>query len=105
MERLERAQTPYEVYCYHCHVTFPPEARRCIHCGGRLGPPGPPRRIDDATLGTAPRIPDGRRDHAGTSEEDIEDASGLLLRRFGGLAVWALLALAAILSNLCQGRG
>jgi hypothetical protein len=27
----------YEVRCESCRVSFPPEARRCIHCGGPLG--------------------------------------------------------------------
>jgi hypothetical protein len=40
---------------------------------------------------------------AGAEEE--EDTRAALLRRFGGLAVWAVLALAAVLSNMCQGRG
>jgi hypothetical protein len=28
---------PYEVRCESCGVSFPPEAKRCIHCGGPLG--------------------------------------------------------------------
>jgi hypothetical protein len=29
-------QTPFEVFCPSCSVTFPVGARSCIHCGGRL---------------------------------------------------------------------
>jgi hypothetical protein len=29
-------QTPYEVFCPRCRVTFPVGTRSCIHCGGRL---------------------------------------------------------------------
>lgn len=29
-------QTPYEVFCPRCNVTFPVGARQCLHCGGRL---------------------------------------------------------------------
>jgi hypothetical protein len=29
-------QTPYEVFCPQCSVTFPVGARHCLHCGGRL---------------------------------------------------------------------
>lgn len=35
----------YEVWCHACNVTFPPEARRCLHCGGRLQPDPPGRRL------------------------------------------------------------
>jgi hypothetical protein len=31
------AQTPYEVYCTRCRVTFPIGTRKCIHCGERVG--------------------------------------------------------------------
>ncbi len=36
MELIEGPQTPFEVYCYDCHVTFPVGTRRCVHCGRRL---------------------------------------------------------------------
>ena len=29
-------QTPFEVFCPQCKVTFPVGARHCLHCGGRL---------------------------------------------------------------------
>ncbi len=29
-------QTPYEVFCPECNVTFPVGTRHCLHCGGRL---------------------------------------------------------------------
>jgi hypothetical protein len=35
--RAQRHTSPYEVLCYHCNVTFPVDAKRCVHCGGRLG--------------------------------------------------------------------
>ncbi len=28
--------SPFEVYCQRCGVTFPINAKRCVHCGGRL---------------------------------------------------------------------
>jgi hypothetical protein len=31
------ASNYYEVRCEHCQTSFPPEAKRCIHCGGPLG--------------------------------------------------------------------
>ena len=27
--------SPYEVRCPRCDVSFPPQTRKCIHCGGR----------------------------------------------------------------------
>jgi hypothetical protein len=27
----------YEIRCENCRTSFPPEAKRCIHCGGALG--------------------------------------------------------------------
>ena len=27
----------YEVRCENCRTSFPPEAKRCLHCGGPLG--------------------------------------------------------------------
>jgi hypothetical protein len=29
--------TYYEVRCPNCNTSFPPETKRCIHCGGPLG--------------------------------------------------------------------
>jgi hypothetical protein len=31
-----QSQRPFEVYCHRCIVSFPAEARRCLHCGSRL---------------------------------------------------------------------
>ena len=86
MESVEAAQTPYEVYCHHCRVTFPSETRNCMHCGGRLG-------------GMSVETPFRRR--IAVTREDDESAVSPL-RRFGGLAVWGLLALSAVISNLCS---
>jgi hypothetical protein len=96
MERVQGAQTPYEVYCFRCRVTFPVEARRCLHCGGRLYAPGE-RAVagaDPALHGPALPPP---------ASEEAEEGAALTVRRFGGLAIWALVALSAILNSLCRG--
>jgi hypothetical protein len=31
------ASNYYEVRCERCRTSFPPETKRCIHCGGPLG--------------------------------------------------------------------
>ncbi len=101
MERAQGAQTPYEVYCHHCRVTFPREQRRCIHCGGALGRPGRIAELEGKPSKLGEML--GGNDTPEEIEE-IEDTGSMLLRRFGGLAVWAVLALAAVLSNMCQGQ-
>ena len=93
MERIEGAQSAYEVYCFRCRVTFPVEARQCLHCGGPLF--GRDERATSADLapGAAMPVPTG---------EDAEESPLLMLRRFGGIAIWAIVALAAVLQNLCH---
>jgi hypothetical protein len=34
---LMAASNFYEVRCENCRTTFPPETKRCIHCGGPIG--------------------------------------------------------------------
>ena len=36
----------FEVRCPRCEVSFPPETRRCIHCGGPTSKPGPNTGLD-----------------------------------------------------------
>lgn len=81
-------QTPYEVYCYECRVTFPLGTRSCVHCGRPIGaPPG---------VGVPnPLLP------AGDAVETPDPLS--TARRVGGLSLWVLLALGAALSRLCAG--
>jgi hypothetical protein len=97
MERVEGARTPYEVYCDQCRVTFPAEARRCFHCGGPLSAPGEAARIG------IPMAAPGAVPLPAPAGEAEEEGAALMVRRFGGLAVWALVALSAVLSNLCRG--
>ncbi len=91
MERVEGALTPFEVYCFRCRVTFPTEARRCLHCGGPLSASGERAGVGSPVAPGMP-VPAG---------EDAEDGPALMLRRFGGLALWGLVALSAVLSNVC----
>lgn len=85
MERVEGPQTPFEVYCDDCQVTFAAGTPRCVHCGRRLG--GRTRR-SAATLQTE-MPPDG----------DIAEPS--LGRRLGGMSLWVLIAIGAALSRMC----
>ncbi|HEY5657604.1 MAG TPA: hypothetical protein VIY27_07420 [Myxococcota bacterium] len=89
MERTDGPQTPFEVYCFNCRVTFPVGTRRCVHCGGPIGRRGP-------TLGT--QLPM----ELPAAEEDVP-VEFSLGRRLGGLSLWALVALGAVLSRMCSG--
>ncbi len=44
---LMEASNFYEVRCENCRVSFPPETKRCIHCGGPIGS-GPGRWLPAA---------------------------------------------------------
>lgn len=94
MERIEGALTPFEVYCFRCRVTFPVEARRCLHCGGALSRrterPGAAASIDSASGTPAP------------GGDEAEEGPVMMVRRFGGIAIWTIVALAAVLQNLCH---
>jgi len=88
MERHDGPQTPFEVFCYDCRVTFPVGTRRCIHCGrpisrrGRHAPEGAER----------PEI---------LVEEGMPEVS--IGRRLGGISLWVLLAVGAALARMCNG--
>jgi hypothetical protein len=96
MDRVEGAMTPYEVYCFRCRVTFPVEARRCLHCGGPLLGRNERARAVSPLVG-GPSAPD-----PGGDGDDSEEGPLMMARRFGGIAIWALVALAAVLQNLCH---
>ncbi|HEB89086.1 MAG TPA: hypothetical protein ENI85_05905 [Deltaproteobacteria bacterium] len=60
---LESDQTPFEVRCPRCDVTFPIGTKRCVHCGGRTVPSNRPRTL-------------GRVETVGSAQDD--GSSGLL---------------------------
>lgn len=89
--RSEGPQTPYEVYCYHCHVTFAAGTARCVHCGHRMGRgSGGPAASPEGLA-----IPD-------TVEDPTEPSIG---RRLGGMSLWILIALGAAITRICGGNG
>jgi hypothetical protein len=90
METRVGPQTPYEVYCYDCRVTFPVGTQSCVHCGRPIATMPPAR-------GARPIVPgagDGAR---------LELPASLNARRLGGMSLWVLLALGAMLSRMCAG--
>lgn len=92
MEMRVGPQTPYEVYCYECRVTFPIGTRRCVHCGRPI-PMGPLAR------GPLPAAPGP----APAASDELELPPQLSARRLGGMSLWALLLLGAALSRFCAG--
>jgi len=102
MERVHGPQTPFESYCFSCRVTFPAETRRCVHCGGRTARAGQVQA--GHVLTGAGEAPPMMAEGVSVGEDAIEEEIAISpLRRFGGLFIWALVALSALISNLCQG--
>ena len=80
-------QTPYEVFCPRCKVTFPVGARHCLHCGGRLA-------RERGQLIEAPLS----FDEGGAPVED----EGPRMGRFSPVAlIWVLLFVAGTLYRAC----
>jgi hypothetical protein len=96
MRRMETRigpQTPYEVYCYPCRVTFPVGTRACIHCGRPIGVPA-------FASGALP---------VGPGPTEVEDAAQggtdplSAARKLGGVSLWVLIAVAAAVTRICNG--
>jgi len=92
METRVGPQTPYEVYCYDCRVTFPVGTPQCVHCGRPIGTMPPAR-------GARPIVPAG----VAHRPDEHELPGPLNARRLGGMSFWVLLALGAALSRMCAG--
>jgi hypothetical protein len=94
VSRVEGPQTPYEVYCYHCRVTFPVGTTRCLHCGGRVG--GQPPRIVFGRTGPEPVAP--------PEAIGVEDELPSRAARLSPIAlVWLMLAVGGALYRACAG--
>ena len=81
-------QNPYEVWCYQCNVTAPADARRCVHCGGRL-----------SAQGSAPaeKLPHGFDGEVAANEGPIRS------RTISPMTViWVVVAIAVTLQRMCN---
>ncbi|MDH3519555.1 MAG: hypothetical protein OEM49_03785 [Myxococcales bacterium] len=86
------SQTLYELHCNACRVTFPAGTRRCIHCGGPVGVRSEPGSAQTTLLATGEAL----------SEEEAPPEFAWS-KHLGGLSLWVLLALGAVLSRMCSG--
>ena len=107
--------SPYEVRCPRCDVSFPPETRKCVHCGGPTTKKGAatiehwaPADLDRKTAGNSSPIepepsPIFSTEMGQPQTEDGEGESSLLrtlLRSFGSL-IWIILLVAFTLARNC----
>ena len=116
--REEDAPThEYEVRCYSCDVSFPPETRKCMYCGGRPGAQalftpahhpeplesyGPPADFGQP-LETRPDAPQTLPNAFDDEEEERpETPRGMLLRMLGSMS-WVLLFIAVSIYRSCAG--
>ena len=112
-----KAKSNYEVYCPKCRVSFAPEQKRCIHCGGRTGPrmvdvPDTPPGFDQGALAAEPEVASEAAPEFATgpliegADESAESEgrrSGTFLRMAGTL-VWVILAIGIGLVRACRGE-
>lgn len=87
--QLEGPQTPYEVLCRRCQVSFPVGTRHCVHCGGRIG-----RERLALPSTSADPLPDE------FGEQEVAPRSRFLSPF---TVMWLLLALAGALYRQCGG--
>jgi hypothetical protein len=102
METHIGPQTPYEVYCYDCRVTFPVGTRTCVHCGRPIGRPAVSRERLFELAGMPGAPAPGLPGAGNASAEDGPDPSAAA-RKLGGASLWVLVALGAALSRYCSG--
>jgi hypothetical protein len=107
----------YEVRCPRCDVSFPPETKKCIHCGGPTTEKGAatlahwePRDLSRSTaVEASPIEPEPspifsiEMAQSEAQPEDPETDSSLLrtlLRSFGSL-IWIILLVAFTMARSC----
>jgi len=106
----------YEVRCPRCDVSFAPETRICVHCGGRTGSEAPalvqqwlePGEEVSTSHGPEPIEPEPdpifSMSPSGTDAGETQEESGSLPRtllRSLGTLVWVGLLIAFTLARNC----
>ncbi len=100
----------YEIRCPSCDVSFPPETRRCLHCGGRTGPTRfqvaglPPELLarDQAFESDSSAPFDGKSSALPMDNPEPRKTVGGWLKA-GGSLVWIGLAVVFALMRACGG--
>ena len=95
-----------EVRCSHCRVSFPPEVKRCIHCGERTHAPGAEPTVEmlheislaGADDGTGRPIEAAEPPDLGHEEGEVPKRSPL---RMVSALVWIVLAIGGALYRAC----
>jgi len=96
----------YEVRCHQCNVSFPPETKRCVHCGARTSAQPPPGARLVQVMEGAGEAPGSalernrRAQEQGELEAEMEGRSPF---RFGSTGLWIALALFAGIMRACFG--
>ena len=92
----------YEVRCPRCDVSFPPETRKCVHCGGRTGRQAAAPLVEqwiepepDPFFSMQPTAGEG-----GEGETESSSLPRTLLRSLGTL-IWVGLLIAFTLARNC----
>ncbi len=100
----------YEVRCARCNVSFPPETRVCMHCGGRTGPSivevpdQQPAFGEGGGSGISLRPAGGDAGNPFVSELEVDDDNPRLassLMRSAGTLIWVALAILFTLMRAC----
>lgn len=98
----------YEVRCHRCNVSFPPETKVCLHCGGRTGEPREPLALTELPgLGSAAEEESLPFDPQAPGEVAAGDGTEAVRRSVFGTVVnllWVALLIGGYLFHTC-GRG
>jgi hypothetical protein len=91
--------TPFEAWCPRCKVTWPPETRVCVHCGGRVAAsraqPGATLRSEPATAEPTPPQP--------ADADELARPPVVRPMRIGIALLWLVVALASAVAQHCRG--
>jgi hypothetical protein len=88
--RAAKANTPYEVYCQRCRVSFPIGTRSCMHCGQPIGP----STLEAALL--------ARRAGPPADEDGLAETPMRALKASPMTLVWVLAGVATIAYRACN---
>jgi hypothetical protein len=95
--QVESNETPYEVRCHGCQVSFPVGTRHCVHCGERLGRGR--RRLVPTLDSDEPWAPDE------LEEEASADATATRRRFISPFTLmWLVAAIALSIQRACAGE-